>query len=141
MPDKEDWFSPGSIRFTRRQTLWLIQNLGSLRDGHWPPEASNYIGRNNSRHKSPYETAIEYAAEIQLRMEKCGVDGLILEAIESWGKTVDSLTIYLKMQAWSITKRRKNALGYVASGPNMRWHATKKRKAESYQEFKERVKK
>ena len=143
----KEWYSPGEIRFTVQQALWLIRSLGSLRGGTWPPDASNYIdipGTKSRRNRAPFATPIEYAAEIESRLEKCVVDripdGLILEAIECWGKTPESLATYLALEVWSIMKRRKAALGYVASGPARRWHNTKKRKAESYQHFKKRKK-
>lgn len=142
---KDIWFSPGAIKFTRRQALWLIQNLGILRGGFWPPEASSYIdipiGKKTAGRKAPFETPVEYAAEIESRMERCRVDGLILLAIECWDESVASLANYLEMPEWSVRKRRKNALDYVASGPARRWHDTKKRKGESYQEFRIRRKK
>ena len=140
---QKDWYSPGEIRFKVREALWLIQNLGSLQAGHWPPDASNYVdilGKKSGRHKAPFETAAEYYAEITDRLERCGQDGLILEAIESWGKTEESMAKYLKIPEWSVRKRAKRALGYVASGPARRWHNIPKRAAESYQEFKERKK-
>lgn len=140
----KNWYSPGEIHFSIQTVLWLIRNLGSLRDGHWPPEASNYIdipGTKSSRHRAPFATPVEYAAEIETRLEKCGIDGLILEAIECWDKSVVSMASYFRMPEWSIRKRRKSALGYVASGPARRWHHIKKRKGETYQNFKGRKKK
>jgi len=144
MTDK-DWYSPGEIRITVRQALWLIQNLGSLREGHWPPEASSYInmpGTEGGRHRAPFTTPVEYAAEIESRLEKCVVDripdGLILESIECFGKSLESLATYFEMEVWSILKRRSKALSYVASGPSRRWHKTKKRAPVSYQDFKRR---
>jgi len=137
----KDFYSPRGIHFTRQQARWVIQNLGCLLNGYWPPEASNYIditGKKTGRKRAPFITPIEYAAEIEIRLEKCGIDGLILEAIECWGKSTASLASYFKMPEWSIRKRRKTALGYVASGPSRRWHNTKKRKGESYQDFKRR---
>lgn len=73
-------------------------------------------------------------------------DGLILEAIECWGKSLESLAKYFRVEVWSIRKRRSRALGYVASGPDRRWHNTHnkdgklKREAQTYQEFKRRRK-
>jgi len=135
-----DWYSPGEIRFTIRQTLWLIQNLGSLEYGHYPTDASNYIdtGGKKGGRKAPFETAADYYIEITDRLEKCGIDGLILEAIEAWGKSDESMAKYLNMPVWSIRKRAKSALGYVASGPGRRWHNSKKRAGESYPDFKKR---
>ena len=135
----KDWYSPGEIRFKVREALWLIQNLASLEHGNWPPDASNYVdivGRRGGRHKAPFETAADYYIEITSRLERCGTDGLILEALESWGKTPASLASYFRMPEGSIMKRRKTALRYVASGPARRWLTNKKRKGETYQQFK-----
>lgn len=134
----KEWYAPREIIFTRATTLWLIQNLGSLRTGYWPPEASNYIdipGGNHSK-KAPFTTPIEYAAEIESRLEKCGIDGLILEAIECWGKSESSMANYFKRPLWSIMKSYKLALRYVSSGPARRWLNSRKRIAVSYKEFK-----
>ena len=138
---QKDWYSPGEIRFKIQEALWLVQNLSLLQAGHWPPEVSSYIdilGKKTGRHKAPFETAADYYIEITARLEKCGIDGLILEAIESWGKSEESMAKYLGMPVWSIRKRLKSALGYVASGPARRWHKTKKREPESYKDFKQR---
>ena len=135
----EDWYSPGEVNFTRKTARWLIQNLGTLRDGHWPLEASNYIDANIRKkgvsQRAPFATSIEYAAEISTRLEKCGEDGLILLAIECWGETEASLARYFNKPERVIRARAKTALGYVASGPARRWHTSKKRKGETYQEF------
>ena len=133
----KDWYSPGEVRFDRKSTLWLIQNLATLRGGHWPTEARSYVDVYTRllSHKSPFATPIEYVAEIESRLEECGLDGLILEAIEGWDKSEISLSKYLKMPVWSIRKRANNALAYVASGPNRRWHNTPKRKGKSYREY------
>lgn len=139
----KDWYSPGEIRFDLKTALWLIQNLSQLEAGHWPPEASNYIdipGIKGRGHRAPFATPVEYSAEIKSRLEKCLIDGvpdgLILEAIESWGKSPESLATYFGMPEWSIIKRADKALKYVASGPARRWMSTKKRRGETYQEFK-----
>lgn len=133
----QEWYSPGEVHFDRRSALWIIQNLSLLSSGHWPPEATNYVdtARGRSASKATFTTPIEYAAEIEVRMEVCGQDGLILEAIECWGKTEESMSKYLKMPLWSIRKRLKNALAYVASGRDRRWHDTPKRGGKTYREF------
>lgn len=139
----QDWYAPGEIRFNRWTALWLIQNLGTLLSGHWPPNASNYVDIQGQRTKgrASFTTPIEYAAEIETRLEQCGWDGLILEAIECWGKSEESMAKYLSIPVWSVRKRLKNALAYVASGPDRRWHDTKKRKGKSYRDFLKKDKK
>ncbi len=132
-PKEKDWYAPREIRFTRPTTRWLIRNLGCLQSGYWPPEASNYIDMPGTGSKSAYfETPIQYAVEIEQRMEKCGEDGLILLAIYCWEMTLDSLARYFRKPSWVIRDKSKNALDYVASGYNRRWHNTAKRKAVDY---------
>lgn len=135
----KDWYAPREVYFNRKTALWVIQNLGNLRAGYWPPEASSYIdipiGKRTAGRKAPFITPIECAAEISARLEKCGIDGLILLAMECWGESEETLSKYLRMPEWSIRKRRKNALRYVASGPDRRWHTTQKRRGETYRQF------
>lgn len=66
------------------------------------------------------------AIEIEARLEKCGLDGLVLLAIECWGESEASMANYFRMPEWSIRKRAKNALRYISG-----W----KRKKQSYKEF------
>lgn len=112
------WYSPREIYFNRAQVLWLIKNLPALRAGTWPAEASSYIdiplGKRTGRHKAYFETPAEFAAEIETRLERAGIDGLILEAIECWEKSIPSLAAYLRMPDWVIARRRRKALAFVA---------------------------
>lgn len=142
----KDWYSPGEIKFTRVQILWILEHAGTLREGRWPndPIPSGYVDLPTIRKKGGKEAyfikPIEIIAEVESRLEKCGLDGLILEAIECWDKTIASMASYLRMQDYTIRKKRKTALGYVASGPARRWHDISKRKGETYAEFKHRKK-
>lgn len=121
----KDWYSPGEIHFNRRQALWLIQNLGSLWAGSWPPEASSYVDTNVRKkgvsRRAPFATPIEYAAEIESRLEETGVDGLMLEATQCWGKSEDSISNYFKISNKRVRRRYKRALRYIASGRCPRW--------------------
>ena len=105
------WYSPREIKFSREQVLWLIRNLPALREGSWPVEASSYIdipiGKNIGKHKAYFETPVEYAAEIQYRLERAGIDGLILEAIECWDKSESSMASYLRLPIEDIEKLKK----------------------------------
>ena len=114
----KDFYAPREIRFTRVQVLWLIRNLPGLREGYWPAEASSYIdiplGKKTGKHKAYFETPVEYAVEIESRLERAGLDGLILEAIEGWDKSVASLAAYFRLPEWVIRRRRRRALAFVA---------------------------
>ena len=135
----DDYYAPWEIVFTRKQVLWLLQNLATLRGGYWPPEPSNYkdalMRMKHSGHKAPFITPIEFAAEIESRLEKCGTEGLILLAVECWCETESSLARYFDIKEYAIRRRYKRALAYVASGPARRWLHTRKRKGKEYQEF------
>lgn len=114
----KDWYSPREIRFTREQVLWLLRNLPTLKEGYWPIEASSYIdipiGKKSSKSGAYFETPTQFAAEIETRLERAGIDGLILEAIECWDKSEASLAAYLRMPEWVIGRRRRRALAFVA---------------------------
>jgi len=120
----KNWYSPGSVHFTRRQVLWLLENLGTLKTGYWPPEASNYIdvpmGKKSSSRRASFTTPIEYATEIEERLEKCGIDGIMLEAVNCWGKSTQSLSRHLHFSERVIRKRCKKALFYI-TGRCRRW--------------------
>lgn len=127
------WWPPKEITFRRRQMLFLIKNLPELREGYWPanPAGSGYIDMpivkkgGTGRHRAYFETPASTAAEVEVRLEKCGIDGLILLAIECWGESEESLAKYFRMPVWSIRKRAKNALRYISG-----WE----RKKQSYKE-------
>ena len=115
---KDDWYSPKEIKFTRRQVLFLIKNLPTLQLGVWPTDFSHYIdqpiGKRTGKKRGYFETPVEYAAEIMIRLERAGLDGLILEAIDCWEKSVASMAAYFRLQEWTIAKRRKQGLAFVS---------------------------
>ena len=39
----DEWYSYGSYKHTREQTLWAIRNWEFFEDGVWPPEPPEYI--------------------------------------------------------------------------------------------------
>jgi len=130
----KSWYSPREIKFTRQQVLWLIRNLPALREGSWPAEASSYtdipIGKRSGKNKAYFETPAEYAAEVESRLERAGIDGLILEAIECWDKSEQSMASYLRLPAEVIRSRANMALGYISG-----W-----RRKVSYRDFRGRKK-
>ncbi len=139
MKPKKVWYAPREMQFTRYQTEWALEHLAELRIGLWPPEASNYIdlslGERGGKTNASFVVPVEIAAELEVRLEHTGIDGIMLEAIVSWGKSEQSVAISFSMSIWTVRKRCKQALRYIASGPNRRWHNTKKRKAVTYKEY------
>ena len=132
-------YTPGEIKFTRAQALWLIHNLCALRSGaSWPTDATEHVNvpGKKSTCRAPFTTPVEYAAEITIRMERCGLDGVMLLAMECWGESVEALARYFSKPQWSIVKGANQALRYVASGPSPRWITTKKRGGIHYEAFR-----
>ena len=138
-----EFYAPKDIRFIRKHCLWLLHNLSTLRnEQRWPHQETGYIdqpGGHSHSQRAPFLTPVEYAAEITTRLEKCGIDGLILLAIECWGESPDTLARYLGMMPITIKRKGKSALRYIASGPVRRWINSRKRLAESYHDFKRRI--
>ena len=115
----KDFYAPREIRFTRAQVLWLIKNLSTLRSGYWPTEASSYIDlplrKKTSKSGAYFTTPVEYAAEIESRLERAGTSGLILLLKEGCeDMTIASLSTYFRVSEWVIHRRRRQALAYVA---------------------------
>lgn len=116
------WWPPREITFRRKQMLFLIKSLPELREGHWPvdPDRSSSVDLpmikkgKAGRRTAYFEVPASIAAEVEARLEKCGMDGLVLEAIECWEKTEASMAKYFGVPEWSIRKRAKNALRYIS---------------------------
>lgn len=142
------WYSPGEITFRRNHVLFLLQHLNLLREGSYPPsgketgytETGTGIKGRQFKPGGKFETAAGLAAELDLRIQKAGQDGIFLEFI--YGSDfpdkqflVAHLANALGMETWDIERRIHTALSYVGSGSDRRWHDTPKRKGKSYKQF------
>ena len=82
---KEVWYSYAGFKFTKGQVKWAIANLTTLRNGVWPSsyKESGYtdkaIGKKQVNTQAPFIKAASIAAELDLRIQRAGVDGLMLE--------------------------------------------------------------
>lgn len=126
----DTWFAPREIYFSKIQMLWLIRNLAVLKEGSYPKDFSSYIDTSiinkTPTTKAYYETPALFAAEVEIRLEMAGIDGLILEAIEAWGKSTASISAHLRIPEGLVKKKRDTALSYVSG-----W----RRKKRTYREY------
>ncbi len=104
---KEEHYSPAEINFkSKEQVLWLIRNLSLISSGVWPSDhkETGYAGSSKKvvGHRAPYEAAEVIAGELELRLEKCGDDGLALEFVVCLS---DSDDIYLKQRIANYQRR------------------------------------
>lgn len=137
----ELYWVPQQIVFNRKQVLWLLPWLPSIREGGWPPDP-RYTGYTDAlsvmktrSHRAPWEEACLIATELDARIEACGQDGEMLHAYYCHGLELTRIARLVKMDEGQVTRRINRALRYIASGPDRRWHDTPKRKAQTYQEF------
>lgn len=91
LSDNGVWFAPREITFDRSQIPFLLVNLQLLREGYYPPDPrpTGYIDtrmprKRKGQHKKAYfERPVELATEVDARLEKAGLDGLMLEFVFS----------------------------------------------------------
>ena len=80
------WYSPAEIRFTREQMIFLILSMDLLSQGAYPPDSKGTgytdpaILSKAKSHKAPFETPIQFHAELKSRLDKTGTDGKLLVA-------------------------------------------------------------
>ena len=126
------WWSPGQIRFSSEQCRWLINVLPLLHEGFWPPKpggsspAGPPQGKKRPGEHAPFETPEMAAAEIETRLEACGLDGLLAEAVFGWGKDFWSLMKYFGLDQKELRERVSRCLRYITG-----W----KRKRTPYRNF------
>lgn len=133
------WFSPAEIRFSQEQVVWLLQNLEILRSGCWPPEykETGYSGsKTTQKRRAPFDTPACILSELEKRIERAGIDGILLEFVYSTDSQ-DRLSLEshiasaMRLELRAIERRVEAALRYVCG---------EKRKYRSYKEFREHKK-
>jgi len=122
----DEWYSPAEIIFSRPQILFLLKHLDLLAQGIYPPEYADTgytvappIQRAFSRH-APFETPIQFHAEVTYRLGKTGIEGKLLLA-----------EIKAGMEFIELSPESKRALAYCSG-----W----RRRSSSYTEWKKKRK-
>ncbi len=127
------WYPPNQISFRREQMIFLIHSLPLLQEGHYPrnPIGTGYVDNRLSirrgRHNAYYESPAALAAEVETRLELCGQDGLMLEAVFCWGKKPEYLMRAFNLDEYKLMRRINSALAYISG-----W----RRKERSYKDFR-----
>jgi len=118
-----EWFSPQSIKYTPEQVRFLIPVLYLLHAGVYPRDAkeTGYTGNirvKQFRSGGKHELAAGIAAELTWRIQKCGIDGLLLELLLTTTDGNDDffinhMAMTLKESRYEIYRRISSALTYV----------------------------
>jgi len=137
VPDKE-WYAPYEITFDRKHILFLIKHLDLLRQGVYPPDpyTTGYtdepIAKKRKRisRRAYFTIPVELASEVDARLERAGMDGLIVEFVysaESHDKSaiMSHLANMLRTDVKAIERRSQSALAYISGWKQKR----------SYREF------
>ena len=66
------------MNYTHDEVLWILYNYHALSYGDIPKEREQ-VGSFVRNFRAPYETACIMAAEVCVRVKKCGVDGMLVE--------------------------------------------------------------
>ena len=109
------WFAPREILFTREQVLWLFEHLPSIREGNWPSRPSNYTEPNVQKSPSryaPFETPIQIAAELLVRLENAGQDGAMCKMEFVYGEPEETIARHWRLPTWTVERRIARALNY-----------------------------
>ena len=126
----DTWYSPGSIVFTPKQTLWVLEHYDELRYD-WPVQVGSYVDPavakpSPSRH-APYEAAILIHAEISRRLEDTGHDGVMVLLHYAYGQTVDAIARYFRLDERAVNYRMQMVLRHISrreyrAGRYRRWN-------------------
>ena len=139
--ESENWVAPKDLKFSKSEMLFLLKHLAGLRKGEYPPNpvGSSYTTlpqcKVRVKRGGYFEGAIGIAAEVDIRLGQCGLDGLLLEGSVTWELSDERLARATNMSVAEVNRRLNRALKYISSGRDVRWHNTKKRKGISYKEF------
>ena len=81
-PVVPEWFSPSVISYCPYQVEWILINLSMLEEGRWPPDHkdtgySDYGGRKLRRGGAYFEVPVCVAADVTMRLDRCGPDGVL----------------------------------------------------------------
>lgn len=136
MTDK-DFYSPAEVNFSKPQVIWLIKHLSIIRTGSWPSDhkETGYTGskKRTINHRAYFETPVSVSAELDWRLECCGLDGILLEFIYSsdaddkvW--LANHVALAMNDSLESIEKRIGTALRFCCGY---------KRKNRSYKNFRQ----
>ena len=139
--ESENWVAPKDLKFSRAEVLFLLKHLAGLRKGEYPPNpvGSSYTALPSAQVRVKrggyFEEVVGIAAEIDIRLGQCGLDGLLLEGSVTWELSDERLSKAINISIEEVHRRLKRALKYISSGRDVRWHNTKKRKGVTYHEF------
>ena len=121
---RDRWYSYNGFKFTKDQIKWALANIQTLRNGQWPPshKASGYIDGAHSKrvsHEGSFVKAAMIAAELDLRIQKAGADGLMAEFLYAFEPedelfVIEHMAQCLNLERKEVYQRIRDALYFVS---------------------------
>ncbi|KKM64049.1 hypothetical protein LCGC14_1505340 [marine sediment metagenome] len=114
-----DWYSPDSIDYSSSQIIWLMPHLQDIKTGFWPPRHSEvgYSGSSKGRvinKEAKFTKPCIVAAELEVKIEKQGLDGILLEYIysnpQNYYENVQHVANALRVPTDEIFQRMRKTL-------------------------------
>jgi hypothetical protein len=134
----DDWYAPNEVwQFKAEHICWLLEHLPLLKGGFYPPDPASAMspGGRQFHAGASFEAAKQLYIELTERLERCGLDGLLLIVREGLGLGEDELGDFLKQPRHKIGKRADTALRYV-SGRGRKWMRRGEYEPLTYHEFR-----
>jgi len=113
-----EWYSPNAIKYSKPQFKWIVREVCGLTT--WPSDGkeTGYTGSDGKvlGYHAPFEMVKMITGECERRLEKCGVDGLMLEYTILNGDfddyTYQKLANYMRLDIYETESRIRLALKY-----------------------------
>lgn len=117
----KEFYEPGEITFCQHQIRWILANAELLKSGSRPTELSSYVDipiiGKGGKGRAKFISSVEIIAEIERRLEHCGLDGLLTYLYYSYGFDENLLAKYYRLDP-SEVKHRIGAVIWFISGWN-----------------------
>lgn len=130
---KTEYYSPGQIRYSKPQIRWLIREV--FGSDVWPPDGkvTGYTGGKGKfpNHYAPFETVKMITGELGARLNKCGLDGLLLCYLI---KTSEGDDFYVENEIANFLKENRSDIHFRLKA-TLNYCGGKRRKLVDYREY------
>ena len=113
---QEEYYKPGQITFRRKHIVWILEHIDIMRQGIYPPDPrrSGYVdspGKQNNA-SATFEKACQLAGEVDARLNRCGIDGLMVRAYFTGAADESDLARHTHMTVYDVTKHIRSTMSY-----------------------------
>jgi hypothetical protein len=111
------------VNFTFNQVKYVLYRYNTFREGTWPdPKPSEKLCSKARFLRAGFEGACEVAAEIAIRVRRCGLDGMLVEAVfmrEDSPRRESEIARQYHLEVWDVHRRINRVCAYC-EGENAR---------------------